>query len=72
MGEKGCLAKNLYKRLSSQTTVPEKRLKKNKEDVCLSNISAFSVWYRILRETYFPALYFLRILAGEALRCLRV
>jgi hypothetical protein len=24
MGEKGCLAKNLYKRLSSQTTVPEK------------------------------------------------
>ena len=29
MGEKGCLAKNLYKRLSSQTTVPEKWLKEN-------------------------------------------
>ena len=29
MGEKGCLAKNLYKRLSSQTTVPEKWLKED-------------------------------------------
>lgn len=30
MGEKGCLAKNLYKRLSSRPTLPEKLLKKNK------------------------------------------